>query len=256
MKISFLFILIFFTCIQGKTQIKCRYKAAEFEEYKLGITSDQGGLFPNAFTIYKNDLQLETSFSLAPRTKRNESEVFASVSQIRYGINPKFEARLGYNYVYPEEIETDTGTHSQLLLGLKVRLFKAGADHIQWSTAFMGNYFIENLKSLSESYPGGYYALVNNTLSFYHLVDLDITFGFLHNMNRNTWLGLLSTQLQIKPTESMWGFFTGLGGIYIESYFSAGILFTDNYNFLLQLGIMATDNANTLNVCYTHCFKR
>ncbi len=238
-----------------QAQDHCKYEAKEFEEYVFGITSEQGGLFPNAHTLYKKNLQLETDLSLSPQTKRHDSWVLTSISQLRYGINSKLELRLAYTYVYPREIEADTGTHSQLLLGLKAKFFTVSGENIEWSTALAGSYFIENLKSGSDVLPGGYYVFLNNSLKFYDLVSLDISLGFTHNLNRNSILGLLSTQLLIKRSDSNWGLFTGLGGIYIESYFNAGIVLTDNYNYMLHLAVMALDNSYGVNVCYNYCFK-
>lgn len=251
----------FFFVLHIHAQDYCEYEAKEFdkyeeyEEFAFGIASEQGGLFPNAYTIYNKNLQVESSMSLAPQTTRYESQVFTTVSQLRYGIGSRLEMRLGYNYVFPGGIEADTGTHSQLLLGLKAKLFGLDGKNITWHTSITGNYFIENLKSGSDAFPGGYYALINSTLEFYKRVQFDVTFGYMYNIKRNTWLGLLSTQLIVKREESRWGVFTGFGGIYIESYLSAGILYTDNYNFILNMALMTMDNAITFNVCYTHCFK-
>jgi len=62
--------------------------------YEFGLTSEQGGLFPNAFTLNRNSLQIETDLALSPKTPDNESGAFTSVSQVRYGLTSKFEIRI------------------------------------------------------------------------------------------------------------------------------------------------------------------
>jgi hypothetical protein len=252
---SLILFLIVCICLQVKAQDHCKYEAKEFEEYVFGITSELGGLFPNAQILYKKNLQLESNLSLSPQTKRHDSWVFTYISQLRYGINSKLEIRVGYAYIYPREIEADIGTQSQFLIGLKAKLVTVSLINYKWSASLAGSYYIENLKSGSEVLPGGYYAFLNNSLEFYNLVNFDISLGLTHNLNRNSILGLLSTQLLFKRSDSNWGFFTGLGGIYIESYFNAGIVLTDNYNYMLHLAVMALDNSYGVNVCYTYCFK-
>lgn len=237
------------------SQDPCKYEAKEFEEYVPGITSEQGGLYPNAQTLNKKNLQFESDLSLSPETERHDSWVFTSISQLRYGINSKLEIRTGYAYIYPREIEADIGTHSQLLIGLKTKLISVSLTNFEWNAALAGSYYIENLKSKSEIFPGGYYAFFNNSLKFYDLVNLDIGLGFTHNLSRNSILGLLSTKVLFKRSDSNWGFFTGLGGIYIESYLNAGIVLTDNYYYMVHLAVMALDNSYGVNVCYTYCFK-
>jgi hypothetical protein len=255
MRACLILFLIVCICLQVKAQDHCKYKAEEFEEYVFGITSEQGGLFPNAQTLYKKNLQLESNLSLSPQTQRHDSWVFTSISQLRFGINSKLEIRAGYAYIYPREIEADIGTHSQFLIGLKAKLVTVSLKNFKWNAALAGSYYIENLKSGSEVLSGGYYAFLNNSLEFYNLVNFDISLGFTHNLDRNSKLGLLSTQLLFKRSDSNWGFFTGLGGIYIESYSNIGVVLTDNYCYMLHLAVMALDNSYGVNICYTYCFK-
>ena len=255
MRACLILFLIVCICLQVKAQDHCKYKAKEFEEYVFGITSEQGGLFPNAQTLYKKNLQLESNLSLSPQTKRHDSWVFTSISQLRFGINSKLEIRVGYAYIYPREIEADIGTHSQLLIGLKAKLVTVSLKNFKWNAALAGSYYIKNLKSGNEVLPGGYYAFLNNSLEFYNIVNFDISLGFTHNLDRNSKLGLLSTQLLIKRSDSNWGLFTGLGGIYIESYFNIGIVLTDNFCYMLHLAVMALDNSYGVNICYTYCFN-
>lgn len=255
MRACLVLFLIVCICLQVKAQDHCKYKAKEFEEYVSGITSEQGGLFPNAQTLHKKNLQLESNVSLSPQTQRNDSWVFTSISQLRFGINSKLEIKAGYAYIYPRAIEADIGTHSQFLIGLKAKLVTVSLKNFKWNAALAGSYYIENLKSGSEVLPGGYYAFLNNSLEFYNLVNFDISLGSTQNLARNSKLGLLSTQLLFKRSDSNWGFFMGLGGIFIESYYNIGIVLTDNYCYMLHLAIMALDNSYGVNFCYTYCFK-
>jgi hypothetical protein len=81
-------------------------------------------------------------------------------------------------------------------------------------------------------------------------------FGFMQNLNRNSMLGLLSAQFYIKSDESRMGFFAGIGGVFIESYVNAGIMITDNFNYIIHFSLMSMDNIVALNVTGTFCFNQ
>lgn len=258
--ITFLLLICVFSTT--RSQYHCNNKPTKFKKYTYGITSDQGGLHPNAYTVDEDNLQLESNLSLGmhfindgAQPIKFDSLVFASVSQVRYGASSKIEVKLGYTYIYPEKHEADPGTHSQLMLGIKARTFYAEARNLEWNLSVSASYFVENISSGNPILPGGYYFYVHNSLKLYDIINWDITGGFMHNLNRNTMLGLINTHLMVKKKKSKLGFFMGFGGIFIESYSNIGVIYTDNYNFMMHFSLMSLDNAIALNLCYTHCFR-
>ncbi len=248
-------LLIISVFASARAQKECKYKPKKFHKYRLGITSDQGGFYSNAYTVQTHDLQIESNLAHGEWMKF-DTMVFASASQLRYGISSKLELKLGYAYVQPFEAQADTGTYSQLLAGIKGTLFTVERRNIEWNAALSGSYFIENIGREGPVFPGGYYIIANNSLKFFRLINLDTMVGFMQNLNRNTMLGLLSAQLFIKPDELKVGFFTGIGGMYIESYINIGILVTDNYSYMMHFSLMSMDNNVALNICCTYCLSK
>ncbi|MGD2033514.1 MAG: hypothetical protein PVF73_00550, partial [Bacteroidales bacterium] len=241
MKIILTFLLIFSIFTSVSAQKYCIGKPKKFKQYKLEVTSDQGGFYSNAYTIEKNEIQLESSLTHSQFMTFDRMK-FASVTQVRYGVYRKFELKVGYAYVQPKTTQADTGTYSQLLVGFKGGLFHLERKNFEWDVALSGSYFIENIARGGRVFPGGYYAMINNSLEFYQWVTLNVMAGFMQNLNRNTKLGLLSAELYVKPYESKVGFFAGIGGMYIESYLNAGVVITDNCNYMMHFSVMALDN--------------
>ena len=254
MKIK-LSILLVIVSVHVIGQDFCGYgKAHIFDSHRTRIQTENAGLFPDAYTVGRTYYQIEGNFFGAAFRNKYENEIYGGLFKLRLGIGHLTEVQVGAAYAYPQVIRPIAWQEGRKYAGIKHEIFSNHKSE-GWKIALSLNYIFQEVQQEVGNAVHGTNLCIHSSWSAGKAVYTDFTYGFYWFSNREHQHSV-SCRIVMKKEVSKFGLFIGLAGDnYIESYANMGFVITDNYNYILNLGISIFDHASCPNISYTHKLK-
>lgn len=255
----FIFFILVMYAVPVFSQEGCKPSRAYKHEYHMPLlASEHGGVYLNAHTVDKKNLQLEMASLVSTFNELYDNEVFTNVFAARYGLGHVFEIHFRSSYISPSELNVDSLYNTSISLGLKTEALSIIRVSFEWKLSFSSNISLWSSTEHNNEMktPLGADVSIENSFQYKKLLHFDLSLGAYSFYEVDQAVhGKISSRVLLKDRHSKIGIFLGIAGNqYFESIINIGLEISNNKNYILLLSIGALDKGAAPSVAYSYKF--